>query len=340
MLRNRALPQLNRVSPFQAGSRKGRSATDNLFLLRSCIDHALYLKKPIYITAYDYQQAFDALWLEDCILVLSRLGVEQYVLSLIYKMNKKAVVQIKTCHGNTPKFTVSDLAKQGGIWGPVLCSSSTAEYSGKNEGMSIGTARVTSLAYVDDMLDVNVSPENAEASHDHALEFSHKKKSDYSVGKCSVMTVNQRNSLREPNLLIGTEQLKKVNITKYLGDLFNAKGNNVDLMKDRTQRGTQASVGIAAFMGEVILGSHTTSVYLLLYRSIFISSVLFNSQAWSNLTKTDLLGLTGVQICFLKKVVEAPKSTCNAFVYLELGVLPINYEIHQRQLSCCFILYI
>ena len=49
--------------------------------------------------------------------------------------------------------------------------------------MSIGTARVTSLAYVDDMLDVNVSPENA--------EFSHKNKSDYSVGKYSVMTVNQ-----------------------------------------------------------------------------------------------------------------------------------------------------
>ena len=26
------------------------------------------------------------------------------------------------------------------------------------------------------------------------------------------------------------------------------------------------------------------------------------------------------------------KSTCNAFIYLELGVLPIEYEIHKRQL--------
>ena len=39
-----------------------------------------------------------------------------------------------------------------------------------------------------------------------------------------------------------------------------------------------------------------------------------------------------MQLKFLKKVVGVAKSTCNAFTYLELGILPIEYEIHKRQL--------
>ena len=35
----------NYSSPFQAGSRQNRSTADNLFLIRSIIDHSLYLKK-------------------------------------------------------------------------------------------------------------------------------------------------------------------------------------------------------------------------------------------------------------------------------------------------------
>ena len=42
--------------------------------------------------------------------------------------------------------------------------------------------------------------------------------------------------------------------------------------------------------------------------------------------------LSKVQIKFLKRVLWVPVTTPNAFVYLELGVLPIIYEIHKRQI--------
>ena len=38
---------MDNVSLYQAGSRPGRSVTDNLFLLRGCIDQSNYLKKTI-----------------------------------------------------------------------------------------------------------------------------------------------------------------------------------------------------------------------------------------------------------------------------------------------------
>ena len=86
-------------------------------------------------------------------------------------------------------------------------------------------------------------------------------------------------------------------------------------------------------MLEVQLGIHTISVHLLLYNSLFIPSILFNSQAWTNLTEKETNKLQAIQIKVLKKVMRAPSSTCNAFTFLELGIMPIKYEIHRRQLS-------
>ncbi len=96
LLQARMKDSLQKVSLFQAGSRPGKGPPDQLYLLRSAVDHSKYMNNPIYITAYDFRQAFDSLWLQDCILVLKRLGVENSILKLIYEMNKTTIVQVKT----------------------------------------------------------------------------------------------------------------------------------------------------------------------------------------------------------------------------------------------------
>ena len=121
MLTERMKENLENVSLFQAGSRSGKSAADHLFLLRSAIDHSRYMNNCLYITTYDFRQAFDSLWLQDSILVLKKLGVPNDTLKLIYEMNKKANVQVKTPHGLTEPVEVNDIVKQGGILGSPMC---------------------------------------------------------------------------------------------------------------------------------------------------------------------------------------------------------------------------
>ena len=86
-----------------------------------------------------------------------------------------------------------------------------------------------------------------------------------------------------------------------LGDVFNSKGNNDDLISDRVKRGTAVMVSTHGFMREMSLGIHTISVYLLLHSAIFLASILFNAQAWSNLTEKNMLVLSTMQMKFLKK---------------------------------------
>ena len=213
-----------------------------------------------------------------------------------------------------------------------MCSASTAEYCNNNKGVCIGTAFIASLAYIDDIADVNSSCEDAEKSHANAELFAKKKKLGYSVEKCKTMIVNKKKADQDPNLFIKGEKIDVVSLIKYLGDIFNSKGNNADLKDDRLKRATATMVSIEAFMRDTSLGMYTICVYLILHCAIFLPSVLFNSQTWTNISGKDLCKLKVSQQRFLQKVVGV-KQVANSFLFLELGVLPIKYELHMRQLS-------
>ena len=89
---------------------------------------------------------------------------------------------------------------------------------------------------------------------------------------------------------------------------------------------------ITSLMAETEVGVHHVSVMLLLYRALFLSTMLFNSQTWSNLRKKDITELRTLQLKYLKRTIGVASSTSNAFTFLELGVLPIEFEIEKRQL--------
>ena len=338
LLKKRMSAELKRVNLKQAGSRTNRSPADNTFLLRGCIDHQKYLGGCIYITAYDFEQAFDSLWLQDCILSLKSLNVPDYILQLIHNLNQEANVVVKTPHGRTESLTVNDIVKQGGVLGSPMCSASTAEHCETNKGICVGTLIISSLAFVDDMLDVSLTWDDAHKAHENSVTFSFRKKMSHKSKKCKTLVTNKKKKDLLPELFIGDEVIENASTIEYLGDIFNNKGDNSDLIKDRVKRGIAAIVSVEAIMADLQLGTYTTDVYLLLYRSLFLSTVLFNSQAWSNLTKKDFDDLQTCQLKMLKKIIGGARSTSNAYTFLELGVLPIAYEVHKRQI--CFLHHI
>ena len=333
LIKGRIESKLDQVNLLQAGSRKNRAGPDNVFLLRACVDHFKFTKQPLFLTAYDFEQAFDSLWLEDCILSMKRLGVEKEYLQLIYSLNKNATVTVQTPYGETSPFKSDPIVKQGTILGPSLCSSSTGEYCDINPGVCVGNLVISSLLFVDDIVDLSSTLEDCETSHKNAVHFAKKKKLIYSGTKCFNMVINGKRKVDPPNLEIDASK-KVLTATEiaYLGDIFNSKGNNDGLIADRLKRGTKAMISISALMSEVDVGIYRISSFLLLYNSLFLMTMLFNSQTWSNLRKQDIKALTTIQLKFLKRIVGVCSSTSNSFIFLELGVLPIEHEIGKRQI--------
>ena len=334
LVKNRIEENLQHINLLQGGSRTNRGPPDNVFLFRGAMDHFKFIGKPLYVTAYDFEQAFDSLWLEDCVLSLKDLGVEKEYLQLIYSLNKRARVTVQTPYGPTSAFETEPIVRQGTVLGPCICSSSTAEYCGENPGVCVGNTIVSTLVYVDDVIDLSSCVEDFVLSHQNALLFANRKKLTLSGTKCYWMILNGKGKdLSAPQLRIDEENfVKAMKEIVYLGDVFNSLGNNDGLIADRLQRGTKAMITIMSLMAETDVGTHHVDIMLLLYRSLFLSTMLFNSQTWSNLRKKDLDSLQRLQLKFLKRILGVASSTANAFTFLELGVLPIEHEIAKRQI--------
>ena len=77
-------------------------------------------------------------------------------------------------------------------------------------------------------------------------------------------------------------------------------------------------------------------VAILLRNSLLVSSLLCNSEAWFNLTKSELDLLETVDVMLLRSLLNAPQSTPKEMLFLELGVLPLRDIIRQRRLNFLF----
>ena len=100
------------------------------------------------------------------------IGVKNELLPLIYKMNIRAEVVVKTPHGVTQSFITRKGVKQGTVLGPDLCSTSTAEYCDMNDGVPVGDLMLGPFAYVDDLIQVCNCAYDTKVSHAKAVAFS------------------------------------------------------------------------------------------------------------------------------------------------------------------------
>ena len=326
---------LKRVSLLQAGSRSERGSLDDLFLVKGCIDHAKYLNSPLFLTLYDFKQCFDALWLEDCIISLWKLGLRDEALSIMFKMNEKAVVTVNTPMGKSDEFTKDRIVKQGTVSGPPMCSTSTAEFAALNKakGFPIGSSSINTTILVDDIANVNNATDDVILSHNLMILFSKIKRLPLSGSKCHILPINVPHSCTVPVLRVDEIMMDVVDNAVYLGLVHNSKGNNVDMLNDRLMKAKTCMVSILAMCSEVTLGIFVIQSLLLSYAMVFVPTMLYGAQVWTRLTGEDLRRVTSLQLNFLKRTLRVPRSTCNCVILMELGILPIQHAIDLLKLS-------
>ena len=110
---------------------------------------------------------------------------------------------------------------------------------------------------------------------------------------------------------------------KYLGDIITNDGSNRKNILARKGKGFGIIEKIMEMLRDISFGPSYFEVAKLLRHSLFLSSVLLNSEAWYCLSLADIEQLESVDQALLKRILEAPSSTPKVSLYLELGCLPI-----------------
>ena len=229
------------------------------------------MNTPLYLAFYDFKQCFDKLWLDEALIALWDIGVKSKELTLINALNEKSTVIVRTPQGDTENFTKERIVKQRTVMGPMLYSVSIAEFCNHTVegGINIGSMSIKALAFVDDVTTINNNYKVLHNTQNEMLLFSKRKRSPLNERKCYLLAVNTKPGVVSPTLYINQTEVDCVKSVVYLGDCFNAAGNNKDLVEDRAAKGVTCIINYFSICNELSLGIHAIEVLLLMYKSMF-----------------------------------------------------------------------
>ena len=106
-----------------------------------------------------------------------------------------------------------------------------------------------------------------------------------------MLKINPTKTDSQASISKNGETVKSVSCARYLGDHFNVKGDNQKLCAERCSRATGTIIELMAICRDVVFGRKQIEVTLLLYTSVFLPRLLYNCEAWSNLSKNDIKSL-------------------------------------------------
>ena len=303
-------------------------------------------------------KCFDSLWLEECMNDLFEAGIDDDNLALIYEANKSINVAIKTPNGLTAREHLEKIVLQGDVFGPIECSVLVDTFGKecieeeKNLYMYKDEVGIPPLAMIDDLISVSKCGIESVKMNSFLNAKSSVKKLQFGMSKCHKLHVGQ-NKRSCPDLYLDEWKIKLVEETeaitlediqdsehiveevtddKYLGDIISKDGKNSRNIKARAARAMGSINQIMEILENICFGPYYFEVALILRNSLFLSSFLFNSEAWYNVSPTDIDELEKVDAILLRKILECPESTPKEILYLELTCLPIRFILMSRRI--------
>ena len=358
------------MSDSNIGARKNKNIRNHIFVVNSIIHDVLSKKsnKPIDLMVLDYKQMFDSECLFECMNDVYEAGVKDDIFALLSEANRKNHVAVLTPHGLSRRETFEDIVMQGDVLAPLI-SSLQVDTFGKECLMEKkhlfyykDTVPIGPLGMVDDLLTISECGYKTNLVNQYINLKTATKRLQFGTSKCIKMHVGKTKddflckdlyvggwktevvtdpvtgSCAQTDIFQGDEKMKLKQEQLYLGDLLSADGTHTKNVQLRRGKGLGIINQIMQILDSTYFGKYYFEVAMVLRTSLFLSSLLLNSEAWVNYSDKDVRILEKCDEILLTKVLDCDSNTSNAVKYLDLGILPLRFEIMRRKLS--FLQYI
>ena len=108
-------------------------------------------------------------------------------------------------------------------------------------------------------------------------------------------------------------------------------GLNNKNLKERENKGIGMVMQTLAILKETSLGHFYFDIGLLLRETNVINAIVYNSEVWVGLTKTNISLLENIDKLYLRKLLNAHSKTAVEAYYMEMGLMPIHFIIKCRR---------
>jgi hypothetical protein len=352
------------MSDSNIGARKEKNIRNHIFVVNSILHDVLSKKSnsPIDIMVLDYKQMFDSECLFQCMNDLYETGVDDDFFSLLFEATRENLVAVKTPHGISERTTINEIVMQGDVLAPLI-SSLQVDTIGKeclqdkkHLYFYKDEVPIPPLGLVDDLFTISTCLYKTTQMNQFLNAKTAEKRLQFGIDKCiklhvgrscnkslcsdlyvdswkvNVETDPESGTPTQSEHYAGVEKMKVKQEQTYLGDVISSDGKHTQNVQARKNKGLGVITQITQILDTVMFGKYYFEVAMVLRSSLLLSSLLLNSEAWVNLSDSDIRALERTDEILLSKILESDSNTSNTFKYLELEIYPLRFEIMKRKL--------
>ena len=314
---------------LQVGNQKERNIRDHCLVIHAVVNKAINSKKNIDILFTDIKQCFDSIWLDEATNDLYDSGIISRNLNLLYEGNRKTRMCIETTFGISERVELNNVVMQGSVPGGLFCSNQLSKlcnklYSEGNVYMYKGQVPIPPLAMVDDVVSANLcNSTDALTCNIKTDTFIQRKKMESQVGEGKCQWVHRGEGECKSTYHIPQTY-------KYLGDHVS---DGWEPLYNKRWDKAQGYIAIClAMCSEISLGFQVYNTAKLFHQSIFINGALTNMETWPNCTSARIQSFERLEQMYFRKVLSAHSKTPIESIYLELGVIPLTFQLMKRRI--------
>ena len=349
ILINKVKPTLVRnCSKFQIGAIPGHQAAEHLFTIKSVMSFFQKAGKPLILSCFDLKKYFDSENLKDALNSLYQCGIKGKEYNLIYELNKRNEIQIKTSVGMTDSFLTGPTVSQGSIGGGLIStinldfSVNRFFYKSTNE-IFFHDVRLQPLIYQDDLgrfascrMDAQAGNRKIEACMETKVLDLHPDKSCYIVIGNTQAADEMRSEIKMHPLTLYGQVMKEKKSERYLGDIIHGGGlaasaaATIKLRHSKMIHGLKEIKAIVEDCRSNTMGG--LKVGLDIWETAYIPSLLNNCSTWMDIEEEALNKLEDLQNSFYRNLLNVQFTTPKPALIWEVAGMKIKYRIMMSKI--------
>ena len=321
----------------QIGFKQKARPADHMFVLKTLIDS--YTSKKggkLFACFVDFSKAFDRVWWDGMFFKLLKSGIGGIFYKAIRSMYSNLVSCVRTSHGLTPYFNMTQGVRQGEPLSPLLFThyiNDLPQYVSDHSTapVQLGGKDLQCLMFADDIVLLSESQEGLQNCLQNLNNYCNNWKLVVNINKTRVVIFNKAGHFLNEHFVLGQKQVVCVKSYKYLGIEFSNTGSFTKAKEELYIKAHKANFKLKNLIGSDSIPTQTT---LHLFNMLIKPIALYGSEIWGAslcnqkietvLKRLDMLPAEKVQLNCARFILGVHKRTPIAAIRGELGLFPIS----------------
>ena len=270
----------------QAGFRKGRGTTEQIFVLRNIIEQALEWNSGLYLCFIDFQKAFDSIHRETLWKIMKAYRIPSKLINITQAMYRDSKCAVIGESGLSPWFDVESGVKQGCTMSGflfLLVIDWIMKDTTKNKNTGIRwklTQKLEDLDYADDLALISSTKDHLQTKINTLMETANTTGLLINADKTKSMRLNARH---HHNLKLGEKEIDDVEKFTYLGAIVSTSGGADTDINARIRQAWGAFNKLAPVWRS---NQYSTRTKTRIYKSNVLAVLLYGCETW-RMTRCD-----------------------------------------------------